>query len=81
MENSEILENKNHPVIAVPDQIVTCIPSIQNWDFLVLVYDRISSIVLLINSDAGLWDVLRNQQVADFVIQRLGKPTMEPEDI
>jgi hypothetical protein len=43
------------------------------------VYHQLSC--LLINSDAGLWDVLRNQQVADFVIQRLGKPTMEPEDI
>jgi len=55
------------------DQIVTCNPDIEhevvedNWDFLILACD-------------GIWDVLTNQEVTDFITQRLGQ-AMEPEDI
>ena len=47
-------------------QIVTCLPDIverkidEDWDFIVLACD-------------GIWDVLTNQQVCDFVTQRIGK--------
>ena len=36
---------------------------------------------LLINSDTGLWDVLRNQEVADFVIQRIGRNQKTCEEL
>ena len=55
------------------DQIVTCFPDIvhevveDDWDFILLACD-------------GIWDVLSNQEVTDFVTERLGR-AMEPEDI
>jgi len=55
------------------EQIVTCYPDIvhevveEDWDFILLACD-------------GIWDVLSNQEVTDFVTERLGR-AMEPEDI
>jgi len=55
------------------EQIVTAEPDVEvaevnkDWDFLVLACD-------------GIWDVLSNQEVADFVTKRLAL-AMEPEDI
>ena len=55
------------------DQIVTCYPDVvhevveEDWDFILLACD-------------GIWDVLSNQEVTDFVTERLGR-AMEPEDI
>lgn len=55
------------------EQIVTCDPDIEigeiteDWDFILLACD-------------GIWDVLSNQEVTDFITQRLGQ-AMEPEDI
>merc|ERR1711936_1424081 len=51
----------------------TCYPDIvhdvveDDWDFILLACD-------------GIWDVLSNQEVTDFVTERLGR-AMEPEDI
>merc|ERR1719203_2649035 len=64
---------KMNEALPASEQIVTAEPDVEvaevtkDWDFLVLACD-------------GIWDVLSNQEVADFVTKRLAL-AMEPEDI
>jgi len=64
---------KMNDKLSASEQIVTCYPDVEtaevsdDWDFLLLACD-------------GIWDVLSNQEVSDFVLSRLGQG-LEPEDV
>lgn len=64
---------KMNDKLSQSEQIVTCDPDIDHsvveseWDFILLACD-------------GIWDVLSNQEVVDFITTRIGQ-AMEPEDI
>ena len=67
---------------------MTCNPDIENaevesdWDFVILACDGTSFCFVFWSQiiPQGIWDVLSNQEVVDFVTTRLGQ-AMEPEDI
>ena len=64
--------NSNEFILA-EDQIITVNPDVydfvvdETWDFLVLACD-------------GIWDILSNQDVVSFVVDRIGQG-YEPDDI